>query len=483
MNKHGVASLFFFGAVAFCIYSKILFFDFVWDDHSFLVNNPFLDPPQKLASFFKNPFAFAPDTDAQIYRPLRNLAWYGLVCAFGKNSFYFHSFQLTLHVLNSFLIFIFLLRILSLPRWAGLAGGLLFLIHPLQTEAVCWIKSTDDVLCVFFGLSGLLLLIPGIRRESAGVLLFSFSLLFCSMLSKESGVFLVFIYAFFILLELKQYKKFFLSLLFIISVGYLFLRTYVLGQLSQVEPLTGNWFTTQLGMAAVYLEYFFKILIPVNQHVNYMGFSPFIPYSLWELGGLWVALILLVLLFFKRSPKIRIWFFALFFSFLPVSNIIPMMQWGAERFLYFPMAFIVIIISFYLSRLKKVYWAFLFTLYLLLLAGANMQRQSIWENNATLGEAMLQSNSASYHGLFLTLEAYKKQERWEDLILIGEKYLYLYPDQENIYEYVSYAYIRNKQVLRAYEIIIQGLARFPENSLLVRFRDFLNPGKKNEVEK
>ena len=173
-----------------------------------------------------------------------------------------------------------------------------FLIHPLQTEAVCWIKSTDDVLCLFFGLSGLLSLISGIRRESAPRLFFSFVFLICSMLSKESGVFLVFIYVFFIRFQLKKNRNFLLFLLFAVSVGYFSLRSLVLGQLSQVEPLTGNWFTTQLGMSAVYLEYFFKILIPVNQHVNYMGFSPFITYSLWDLGGLWIALILLVLLFY-----------------------------------------------------------------------------------------------------------------------------------------------------------------------------------------
>ena len=122
--------------------------------------------------------------------------------------------------------------------------------------------------------------------------------LICSMLSKESGVFLVFIYVFFIRFQLKKNRNFLLFLLFAVSVGYFSLRSLVLGQLSQVEPLTGNWFTTQLGMSAVYLEYFFKILIPVNQHVNYMGFSPFITYSLWDLGGLWIALILLVLLFY-----------------------------------------------------------------------------------------------------------------------------------------------------------------------------------------
>lgn len=76
------------------------------------------------------------------------------------STFGYHFLNLTLHLVNSILIgliaFWFLRRLdldVSLRRWLAMFGGALFLLHPLQTEAVAYIASLSEVLSVLFVLS------------------------------------------------------------------------------------------------------------------------------------------------------------------------------------------------------------------------------------------------------------------------------------------------------------------------------------------
>jgi len=63
----------------------------------------------------------------------------------------FHTANLLVHLLNTFLTYTILARLLKDDR-AALAGALLFAIHPVQVEPVAWITAFRDVLSAFWGL-------------------------------------------------------------------------------------------------------------------------------------------------------------------------------------------------------------------------------------------------------------------------------------------------------------------------------------------
>jgi protein O-mannosyl-transferase len=66
----------------------------------------------------------------------------------------FRSVSLILHAANAVLVF----RLLSAPRidWRGpLLGAMLFAVHPLQVESVCWVSEQRGLLAAFFSLLAL----------------------------------------------------------------------------------------------------------------------------------------------------------------------------------------------------------------------------------------------------------------------------------------------------------------------------------------
>jgi hypothetical protein len=84
----------------------------------------------------------------------------------GKDTYGYHVLNLVIHAINTGLVFIVLLRLLSLSGWrrskayaAAVLGATVVLIHPLATESVSYIAGRSEFwrprscycMCVFLG--------------------------------------------------------------------------------------------------------------------------------------------------------------------------------------------------------------------------------------------------------------------------------------------------------------------------------------------
>ncbi len=122
---------------------------FCWDDR---------DVP--LAPFvrqltFENIGKYFSTFHAGLYHPLTTLS-FAIDYATGNGSaFPFHFTNLLLHLANTCLIFILILKLFNKFSIAFLVA-MLFGIHPLHVEAVAWITSRKDLLYVFFFLGSLI---------------------------------------------------------------------------------------------------------------------------------------------------------------------------------------------------------------------------------------------------------------------------------------------------------------------------------------
>ncbi len=468
----------------FLIYFPSLHYDFVWDDHSFLVSNKSILEDTPWAAHFVDRTTQAESPEAQIYRPIRNLSYCLEHKLLGLTPFWFHFNNILLHGLNGVLLFLLARFCFQISLSRAWILSLFFLVHPMQTEVVCWVKSRDDLLAVFFGALAFLSYHFYLKTPKLRILLPFILLYLLSLFSKESSLFL---FAVFFLWAMHQKpslplkKKIYLFLFLALPVlAYSFFRFYALEQWGQDSfYLAGSFLKTQLGMTLIYRDYLFKILFPWDQRVNYMGYNPFSMESETTLilyGFL--LLILIALLFFRASKKGRIRLSFFIFSFIPIANLIPMMQWEAERFLYFPLFFFALFLGDLIPTFKKdavkkgaLILAILYFVFLLM---QTTQREKIWKNNRMLGLSMLSSNPYSYHGLVLVFEYNRQHDLHRETVQLAEETLKLFPNELLIYEYLSFAYLQLGTYDLAQQTVQKGLSCFPKAPLLLRFKAFLN---------
>ncbi|HUJ18277.1 MAG TPA: hypothetical protein VL197_09835 [Nitrospirota bacterium] len=131
-------------------------------------------------------------------RPVVNLSLMLNYALGGLKVVGWHAFNIGVHIANSVLVFLFLLRTLNLPslsaryaeksRRMALFGALLFAVHPIQTESVTYIISRSELLATFFYLSTFLFFIEGLQTGKFRHYVLAFFTSLLSMASKEWAV-------------------------------------------------------------------------------------------------------------------------------------------------------------------------------------------------------------------------------------------------------------------------------------------------------
>lgn len=158
-------------AVGAFLYAFNLHNALFWDDADWIVNNPAVHT----LSWQNVKFIFTHDTLAGIglhsnyYRPFLFLTFMGNYLIGGAHPVGYHVVSNLLHIANAALVFILLDRYAKKRRVAWIAA-LLFLVHPLQTEAVTYISGRGDPLSVFLMLSALFAFLKN-RRWLSGILM------------------------------------------------------------------------------------------------------------------------------------------------------------------------------------------------------------------------------------------------------------------------------------------------------------------------
>ena len=323
----------------FYIYSGALTGPFIWDDEHFILRNPSITSFEKLPEYFISKETYSMEGTVDIYRPLRNVSYLIDYLLFGLNPFGFHFVNVILHVQNIILLAC-LVRVMTGSNFMAMVSSALFAFHPVQTEAVSWIKGRDDLLATFFYLTSLTLYIKG--RDKGGYLywgsVFSFAL---ALLSKEMAVTLPLVIFLYNLHFPKQggsrnsYHPYIYLLLL-----YLLIRTVVVGGVAQTnhwgEGFPANLYTNWTGMV-----YYLKLLFfPVNLCADYLMFPVRTSiFDLYVIGAISVILFLLgvAVLSFRKGNRLLSFSISWFFiALLPVSNLVPIEATIAERFLYLP---------------------------------------------------------------------------------------------------------------------------------------------------
>lgn len=372
--------LFILALIGFLLYLPSFGNQFVWDDEQFIYRNEYVLTANISKIFSTNTIAGAGE-QSDYYRPLTTLSFAIDHAIWGLRPFGFHLANTLLHVISALLLLLILTNLGLNHRKRFLFNlaflvPLLFLIHPLQTEAVVYINSRGDSLYTFFAFMSLYLLSLSFRSQKiklklynetlqlgkVSLLLFSSMAYIASIFSKEIGIMTLGLQFLLILLIgmhqsgfgqlISFFKKNTAHLIYflgqcLIAIGYMGLRATILN-FSDSFNLYGeqNVYTTHLWVRlmtfnSVLWQYFKLLFWP---HPLYMDRSVEIvtrPFPLLLVGTLLVTLVIICLSIweYRRTKKMWLLFGAMWFviGLTPVSGIIPINGLMYEHWLYVPM--------------------------------------------------------------------------------------------------------------------------------------------------
>lgn len=336
------------------IFCVILYFNSLWgififDDYHSVINNLFIKDGRHIPLFFKGYYTSEADIPRGMFRPL-------LLLTFSFNYFFsglqplgYHIINILLHFVNGILLYSFL-RLLrpDLPFGLALLCGLLFLAHPINTEAVTYISSRSDLMVFLFILIGA---ICYLKRRFA-LAFFSYSL---GLLSKETALVFPFLLAMFGFLKpslqpdsaedklssRKKNKHLFCLAVVAASILYWLCRGLLFGRGASIAVALNNPMRsfyanilTQSAVAFFYLRLFIWPH-PLAMHHNFPILNSLsYPPAFLSAAGLGIA-VMLIFALRKKHPLISIGLAWYLICLLP-KFYIPLHIVAAEHHFYLP---------------------------------------------------------------------------------------------------------------------------------------------------
>lgn len=472
-------------------YFNTLFFNFVCDDNSLIVDNPYIRAFKFLPLFFTHDIwnISLEAISSGYYRPLLGASFMLDYALWQTNPFGYHLTNLIFHILVTILVFL-LVEMLFKNRVIALSSALLFSVHPIHTEAVSFISGRVDVLCLFFFLLSLLLFLKYYSNKKFILYLLSLFCFFVALLVKEMALTLPLILLcidYFFLSEknfkgvVKNFLRLYLGFFIILAIYFLMRSFFVAWEFIKTPlPIPAN------------PSHYWRIFMAIRSLINYIRLSVF-PYGLkflYEsktanflfapdiiLGIIVISgLMFLAINNLKKSAIVTFSIFWFFITVLPVSNIVnPGCLLFSERFLYMPSVGFCIAMSFLFYGLTKykpktsfLNWrksiVFIFILLIIALARVTFERNKVWENNFTLWYETANAQPENPTAHFLLGNVYAKANIFDKAI---EEYnIVLKLNPMLFYDvFNSLGYIYNKkgltdEAIKAYKISVSVPGRY-----------------------
>lgn len=396
--------------VVIALAALIVFFntfqnDFAFDDESVIQNNESITNLSNIPSFFTGDNGFH-KVIGKYYRPIVSISYTIDYALYGLSPKGFHVTNVLIHLIASLLLFRIFTLLFAKSKYCNIISlliTLVFVVHPIHTESVSWISGRTDSIATLFFFAAFLYYIKfsDSENKSNKFLIFSLLYYFIGLLSKEMIItmpVIIVLYDFiykkkpfsYIKENFKTYALFAGVTIFYFGIRYLALKD-IPDRMSYLYFIGKDASVVFFTMIKTVPLYFKLLLFPVNLLYHYNGvlpdstsLDPNVIFSIIFVLGMIVSAVLL----FKKQSEIS--FVLLFFlvTLLPVMNIIPTMNFMAERFLYMTsfclsLLFGILFVK-YINDKNKFIIVFVSLLIILPYSYLTIKRNAEWKDNDTL---------------------------------------------------------------------------------------------------
>jgi len=397
------------------------------------------------------PFASAhPDSRLMAWiggvRPLTGFSFWLNFLMSGTDPLGYHLTNILLHIFTGFMVFLIVRKVLefaSVPERrrtiVALFCGALFLLHPIQTEAVAYISSRTENLSVALAFAAWACFLY--RRSNAinvRTVLFVALLFGAAATAKEHVAVLPLV----ILLTDYYWNPGFSfegvrrnwRLYGTFAVVGLIVGAFLFSYLAHAPTVGLNikeftWYQylfTQFRVVFIYLRLF---LLPFGQNADY---DIELSHTLLEHGAIFGMIALMAvtaaaIVWRKRFPIASFGFFVALIFFLPTSSFMPIKDLATERRLYLPMIGLLLMTSEILVRPRWEEKRLLGTLAsIVVIAGAlTWARSHVWESSIAMWSDAVENAPQKARAHFGLAMAELKAHRFNEAVQhyqIGSKY-------------------------------------------------------------
>ncbi len=374
---------------------------------------------------------------AGLYRPLILVTYAIDWTIWNGQPFGFHLVNVLLHAAVSAVLVLFLLRFF--PWWAAWAGGIVFAVHSVHTEAVANVVGRAELMIALFALAACMVYMSSARegRFSIRTIVVLAILYALAGFTKELGFVLP---GLLLATDLPSigyrragdFKSFVRRRvpLFVVLTGVLVLlfaaRWVALGTPLESQPdriftVDASYTTRLFTMARVWPRYFELMLFPLDLSADYSPAIILPATSLTPIGAAGFALILTTLvitvLSFRRAPEFAMAVVWVAIGLMPVSNLVVMAEIVlAERTLYLPSVAVSIVVALLLSRAsatRRRWLAAGLTAWVLVFSAVTVLRNPVWESTDTVFENIRRRHPESSRVLYGVASQFYDAGEWE----------------------------------------------------------------------
>ncbi|MCH7768456.1 MAG: tetratricopeptide repeat protein [Nitrospinae bacterium] len=391
--------------VAVGVFSNSFNNEFIYDDRIAIVENPYIRSWSNLWELINPTSTFHRTYMLLSWRPLQSFSYLATYMLFGLNAGPHHIFNVAFHALNAVLVFV-ILRRLTRHEAVALIGALAFAVHPIHIEAVQVSALRADLLSTPLFIAALLCHLRLRSRPGDKPLLWAglaAAAYFFSCTAKEVGAILPLLALF---LDARRHKlRGLLNLegirpylgYAVAAALYGLLRFGIFSNVHQGDFYIGDTLLAAvLTTGRIFVYYIDHLLLPFDMRPDYVFAASMAPdlasLSSWALlaslaGVAWLAR--------RRHPTLTLGLVWLGVTLLPVTNVVPIRNPMADRYLYLPSIGFSAIVGWALveaSRAAKQRWGVSRAGVLALLGAAvfipwgavTLKQNTVWRNNMNL---------------------------------------------------------------------------------------------------
>jgi hypothetical protein len=404
------------------------------------------------------------------YVPLATVSYMLDYTLWGLDPRGFHLSNIIYHTLNGCLFYRLLQRWYP-DRLVAFSAAALFLLHPVQVEVVAWVTQRRTLLCMLFVLLAWEMYCRYREELSARKRCRFYALsLVCylfALLSKSEAVVLPVILCFY---ELCFHRTRLRTCL-IDKVPYL-IGAVLIAAVSMISQTAvdgarvpyhgGSLYATLLTMLPVFSRYIGMLFWPSHLSAFYAPQIRTAPDAqVW--GSILLVVIFsgIILYSCTRERRIAFWFLLFLTCLLPVSQIVPINTLMQDRYLYFPLLGVSVLVAMLIasagdrlgaSRGRLLTYLLVALMVLACMVGS-ISRVAVWKNSQTLWSDAVVKEPRSQKAWELLGEALAMAGRSDEAIRAYERGYALNPKNTEILQGLGSLYTERGELERGLQLL------------------------------